>query len=98
MAQGGRGLSSSLSRLKYPEAHRVNAKKFDWTGVHKRISTALAAIAAGSTAAGAAFAVGPAEWRAAFPAELGQWLLGIGIAATFLIPVATSFRQTSLQK
>ena len=29
---------------------------------------------------------------------LGQWLLGVGIAATFLIPVATSFRQTSLQK
>ncbi len=76
----------------------MKAKKFDWTGVHKRVSTALAAIATGSTAAGAAFAVGPAEWRQAFPPELGQWLLGAGVVASLLIPVATSLRQTSLQK
>ncbi len=72
--------------------------RFDWEGVHKRFSTLLAAIAAGSTAAGAAFVIGPAEWRAAFPAEAGQWLLGAGVAAALLTPIATSFKQANLQK
>lgn len=76
----------------------MNAKKFDWTSVHKRISTTLAVLSASCTAAGAAFAVGPAEWRASFPPELGQWLLVGGVAAAALVPVATSFRQSSLQK
>lgn len=73
-------------------------RRFDWTAVHKRISTALSVIATASTAGGSAFALGPAEWRASFPADLGMWLLASGVMAAALVPIATSFKQSSLQK
>lgn len=71
-------------------------KKFCWEDVSKRISTWLSLVSASSAAGLAAYAVMPVRAQDAFP----EWTLtALGIAAVasaLLVPVATSFRQSSL--
>ncbi len=72
--------------------------KFCWEDVTKRFSTWLATLSASSAAGLAAYAVMPARAQDAFP----EWTLtALGICAVgsaLLVPVATSFKQSSLQK
>lgn len=72
--------------------------KFNWENVTKRLSTWLAVVSASATAGLAAYAVMPARAQEAFP----EWtLMALGVSAVgsaLLIPVATSFRQSNLQK
>lgn len=72
--------------------------KFSFENVTKRISTWLATVSASAAAGLAAYAVMPARAQDAFP----EWTLtALGICAVgsaLLVPLATSFKQKSLNQ
>ncbi len=68
--------------------------RFDWSGWTRRLSTLLSVISTSSQAAGLYFIAAPPEWKDGFPAVFGFALLGAGMLATALVPVATSFLQS----
>lgn len=68
-------------------------QRFDWTGVHRRISTALAVIAASAAAGLGAFALMPERAQSVFPDWTLQLLAYLAVGAPALIPIATSFKQ-----
>jgi hypothetical protein len=72
--------------------------KFNLEGVTKRASTWLAAVSASTGAAAAAFMVLPGAWQATFPEWAGQALAFAAVASAGLIPIATSYRQKSLNQ
>lgn len=72
--------------------------KFSFENVTKRASTWLAAVSASTGAASAAFVVLPGAWQATFPDWAGQALAIAAVVSAGLIPLATSFRQSNLQK
>lgn len=72
------------------------SERWNWRLWWKRVSTILTIVAAGAQAAGVFFIAAPPEWKDGFPAVFGFVLLGIGMGATALVPVATSFKQTNL--
>lgn len=74
------------------------SENWNWAHVGRRISTVLSVVAAGAQAAGVFFIAAPPEWKDGFPAVFGFVLLGVGMAATALVPVATSFKQKGLEK
>ena len=73
-------------------------KRFDFDGVLKRLSIWLAVLSASATAALGAYALMPERAQNLFP----EWALitlgALAVGSAFLVPVATSFRQKSLQK
>lgn len=69
----------------------------DFTNWARRLSTWLAALSASATAAAGAFVLMPAEWRASFPDWAGATCTVVAVASAALIPLATSYRQKSLQ-
>lgn len=72
--------------------------RFQFEGVLRRLSTWLAATSASATAALGAYALMPARVQELFP-EWALLVLGVlAVGSAFLIPVATSFKQRSLEK
>lgn len=73
-------------------------KRFEFEGVLRRVSTWLAVLAAGATAALGAYALMPERAQNLFP----EWALitlgALAVGSAFLVPVATSFKQRGLQK
>ena len=59
----------------------------------RKWSTWLAMADLSLKSAGAAFVMGPAEWRAGFPAYLGVALLIASMLVSALTPAATSIQQ-----
>lgn len=68
-------------------------KRFDWAGVHRRISTWLAIIAASATAGLGAFALMPQRAQDTFPDWTLNLLAYLAVGSAALVPVATSFKQ-----
>ncbi len=72
--------------------------RFQFEGVLRRLSTWLAATSASATAALGAYALMPTRVQDLFP-EWALLVLGVlAVGSAFLIPVATSFKQRSLEK
>ena len=72
--------------------------RWNWRLWWKRASTIVSAIATGAQLAGAYFIAAPPEWKGAFPAVFGFVLMGVGLAATALVPIATSFNPPAHRK
>lgn len=76
----------------------MGTKRFDWTGLWRRLSTWLGLLTLAQGGAMIAFSQAPPEWKALLPNAVGGWLL-IGMMLTgALTPIATSFKQRSLQQ
>lgn len=73
----------------------MTEKRWNWRLWHRRASTVVSAVAAGAQLAGVYFIAAPPEWKDGFPAAAGFVMLGVGLAATALVPLATSFNQSS---
>lgn len=71
----------------------TDSARWNWRLWWRRASTVLAAIATGAQAAGVFFIAAPPEWKGSFPATFGFVMLGAGMVASALIPLATSFNQ-----
>lgn len=73
----------------------METKRFDWTGLWRRLSTWLGLLTLAQGGAMIAFAQAPAEWKAMLPNAVGGYLL-LGMMLTgALTPIATSFKQGS---
>lgn len=72
--------------------------KFSFENVTKRASTWLAMLSTSTGAASAAFIVLPGAWQATFPEWAGQALAVAAVVSAGLVPFATSYKQSSLQK
>lgn len=76
-----------------PKSAPDAAPRWNFHGIAKRLSTALTLVATSAQAAGLYFIAAPVEWKSNFPPVAGFVLLGAGILATALVPIATSFQQ-----